>query len=116
VLWYLTLVGLLFLLPPVTAQETRNFNTCYAELAASYQLVNMFSKYTIDLLDPQFKQFVSSLCNYYHEKTGQWFSFKAPDINQPVIDEFLKNHMDLVPEQLRPSIEEGLRERGSLNN
>jgi hypothetical protein len=66
----LVLASLVLALPTVNAQveEERNFNTCYAEVAGSYQLVNMFSKYTIDLLDPQIKQYISNLCNFYHEK------------------------------------------------
>jgi hypothetical protein len=65
-------------------------------------------KYTIDLLDPQFKQYVSSLCNFYHEKTGQWFSVHSTDTDQSVIDEFYEKNMNLVPEQLRPPIQERL--------
>lgn len=84
-----------------------NFNTCYAEIAASYELVNTFSKYTIDLLDPNMKHYISNLCNSYHEKTGQWLTF-ANDIDQGVLDEFYKNNMDMIPEPFRSAIEKRL--------
>lgn len=55
-----------------SAESPKTLNGCYAFVAQLFMMTSMFLPTTIDLLDPEIKQYITNICNWYHEKTGVW--------------------------------------------
>src|SRR5437867_7899609 len=83
---------IIFLVQPIQAyNQTRTFSNCYSDIAKKYLLESMFTPKSIDLTDPAVKNFISSFCNLFHEKTGFWVDIKKDDeINSSYLKEFIE--------------------------
>ena len=58
----------------VQGQEARTFNTCYSTVATSILYASMFTPTIINLNDPEIKEYITNICNFYHEKSGVWIN------------------------------------------
>ena len=58
-------------------QEGTLFN-CYTSVSTTFPMFNTFTPLSVDLTDPDIKDFISNVCNFHHEKTGIW-----PDLSDP---------------------------------
>jgi hypothetical protein len=88
----LAILLLIILTVPITniyAQNITSFNECYSKNAVNFLLGEQFTPYSYDLNDPKMKKVISSMCNFYHDKTGIWFDIvKDRDILNKYISEF----------------------------
>jgi len=61
-------------------EKPRTFGTCYSESAVNLGLWGLFSPTKIDLSNPEVVTYLTNLCNFYHEKTGEWIRLTAAEI------------------------------------
>lgn len=106
---FIILVIIPFLLfPIVNAQEieTRTFEDCYRDTTVSIFMASMFSPISVDLNDPEFKQFITNACNFFHEKTGLWMDIAkddpGPEITKDpkIFQEFTERYGSTMPKSL----------------
>ena len=66
---------------PIVNAETRTFNDCYKDMAASLFMYAYFNPNADinTLMEPKTKPFISYVCDFYHDKTGIWAN--ASDVN-----------------------------------
>ena len=66
-------------------EKPRTFATCYSESAVNLVLwgsgiIGPPSPTQIDLSDPEVVKYLTNLCNFYHEKTGEWIRLTFDEI------------------------------------
>ena len=104
---FLMLTALSITLPFVNGQsvdEPRTFLGCYTPIAEFFVLSLTLTPSTVDPKDPQVKQVITNLCNFYHEKTGVWVNpFDSRDLKliEPYSAEFNSTYYHTFPESLK---------------
>lgn len=104
---FLMLTALSITLPFVNGQsvdEPRTFLGCYTPIAEFFVLSLTLTPSTVDPKDPQVKQVITNLCNFYHEKTGVWVNpFDSKDLKliEPYSAEFNSTYYHTFPESLK---------------
>jgi protein-disulfide isomerase len=86
--------------------ENRTFADCYSEIAGSILLASIFTPYTIDLTDPEMKNYFSNVCNFYYEKSGKWIKMlQDSEIAAMYGQEFYNKYGNTIPESLSKLLE-----------
>ena len=92
-------------------EESRTFMDCYSSFASGFLLASLVTPTTIDLLDPEVKNFMANMCNFYHEKTGKWIDpNNQNDITYEINSEFYQTY------EIPQSIEQAMDEHEQITN
>lgn len=86
---------------PFVHAETGNLNTCYTSLSSTFVVVADWNQISINLDDNDVKLFFTNLCNFYHDKLGQWITMRdAYNIDPQLLKDFYNLHHGSIPESI----------------
>ncbi len=89
------------------SENSRTFNDCYSDIALGTLLSSIFTPTNLDvtdLTDPKMKTFFMNLCNFLHEKTGDWVRLADIGKYANYAPEFAQRYNNTIPESIREMI------------
>jgi signal peptidase I len=91
-----------------TVTETRTFEDCVTDNMGAMTLFLIFAPSKDidagDILNPQYKNTIINMCNFYHEKTGVWinlFDKTQLDYSSQYGEDFYQKYGNEIPEDLK---------------
>jgi hypothetical protein len=85
------------------SNQTRTFLNCYVDIAQKIALLFEITPSNIDPKDPEIKTLITNMCNFYHEKSGQWIDLTGEfdDIVDKYRAEFIQKYQNTFPETVK---------------
>lgn len=83
--------------------EERTFADCYEESVNKLVLEAKSISYELNFDDPKMQTYLINVCNFYHEKTGEWINalgYMANLTNPELTKEFYNKYPGILPKQI----------------
>lgn len=95
-LFFIALIG--FNCYMITKANAATFDDCYSDTGLGMMFIAK-----LDPEDPQIKDLITNLCNFYYEKTGKWITQEDwfSGLQEQYGDEFYLKYKDSIPESMK---------------